>query len=46
MKIYSESVPLQSSKKRESINITSRIKAAIEKSTFREGVATPLVCKL
>lgn len=39
MKIYSESVPLQSSKKREAINVISRIKAAVENSTFREGIA-------
>lgn len=39
MKIYSESVPLQSAKKREAINISSRIKAAVEKSTFRDGIA-------
>lgn len=39
MKIYSESIPLQSSKKREAINVHSRVKAAVEKSTLREGVA-------
>jgi secondary thiamine-phosphate synthase enzyme len=39
MKIYSESIPLQSSKKREAINVHSRVKAAIEKSGLREGVA-------
>ena len=39
MKVYSESIPLQSSKKREGINIHSRIKAAVEKSGLREGVA-------
>jgi secondary thiamine-phosphate synthase enzyme len=39
MTIYSESIPLQSSKKREAINVHSRIKAAVEKSALREGVA-------
>jgi len=39
MKIYSEYVPLQASNQRETLNITSRIKAAVEKSTFRDGVA-------
>jgi secondary thiamine-phosphate synthase enzyme len=39
MKVYSEYIPLQSSKKREAVNITSRLKAAVEKSAFREGVA-------
>ncbi|HVB85236.1 MAG TPA: secondary thiamine-phosphate synthase enzyme YjbQ [Candidatus Dormibacteraeota bacterium] len=39
MKIYSESIPLQSAKKREAINVSSRIKAAVEKSTFRDGIA-------
>jgi secondary thiamine-phosphate synthase enzyme len=39
MKIHSESIPLQSSKKREAINVHSHVKAAIEKSTLREGVA-------
>lgn len=38
MKIFSEPIPLQSSKHREAININSRVKAAVEKSTFREGV--------
>jgi len=38
MKIYSDSVPLQSSKQREAININSRVKAAVEKSALREGV--------
>ena len=39
MKIYSEFMPLQSTKTREAININSRLKAAVEKSTFREGIA-------
>jgi len=38
MKIYTESIPLQSSKTREAVNIHSRVKAAVEKSGFREGV--------
>jgi secondary thiamine-phosphate synthase enzyme len=38
MKIYSEPIPLQSSKQREAININSRVKAAVEKSALREGV--------
>jgi secondary thiamine-phosphate synthase enzyme len=38
MKIYSESIPLQSSKPREAINIHSRVKAAVEKSGFRDGI--------
>ncbi|MGH9716241.1 MAG: secondary thiamine-phosphate synthase enzyme YjbQ [Candidatus Acidiferrales bacterium] len=39
MKIYSESISLQSSKKRDAMNINSRLKAVVEKSAFREGVA-------
>ena len=38
MKTYSESIPLQSSKPREAINIHSQVKAAVEKSACREGV--------
>jgi len=38
MKIYTESVPLQSSKPREAVNIHSRVKAAVDKSGLREGV--------
>lgn len=38
MKIYTESIPLQSSKLREALNIHSHVKAAIEKSGVREGV--------
>lgn len=38
MKIYTESIPLQSSKPREAINVHSQVKAAVEKSGFREGV--------
>lgn len=39
MKVYSESLPLQASRKREAINIHSQVKAAVEKSGVREGVA-------
>lgn len=39
MKIYGESIPLQSSKRRQAINVHSRVKAALEKSAVREGVA-------
>jgi secondary thiamine-phosphate synthase enzyme len=38
MKIYTESIPLQSSKLREALNIHSHVKAAVEKSGVREGV--------
>ncbi|MGH9738988.1 MAG: secondary thiamine-phosphate synthase enzyme YjbQ [Candidatus Acidiferrales bacterium] len=38
MKIYGESFPLQASKQRETLNIHSRVKAAIEKCGFRQGV--------
>ncbi len=38
MKIYTESVPLQSSKPREALNIHTRVKAAVDKSGLREGV--------
>ena len=38
MKIYNEHVTLQSKKPREVFNITTRVKAAMEKSGFRDGV--------
>lgn len=38
MKICTESIPLQSAKPREAINIHSRVKAAVEKSGLREGI--------
>jgi secondary thiamine-phosphate synthase enzyme len=39
MKIYNEQIALQSQKPREVLNITTQVKAAIEKSGLREGVA-------
>jgi secondary thiamine-phosphate synthase enzyme len=39
MKIYGESIPLQSSRERRALNINSRVKAAVEKSGLRDGVA-------
>jgi secondary thiamine-phosphate synthase enzyme len=38
MKIYNEHVTLQSKKPREVFNITTQVKAAMEKSGFRDGV--------
>lgn len=38
MKVYTDSIPLQSSRPREAINIHSRVKAAVEKSGVREGI--------
>ncbi|MGA2717470.1 MAG: secondary thiamine-phosphate synthase enzyme YjbQ [Candidatus Acidiferrales bacterium] len=38
MKIYNEQITLQSNKPREVFNITSRVKAAMEKSGFRDGI--------
>jgi secondary thiamine-phosphate synthase enzyme len=38
MKIYNEPITLQSNKPREVFNITSRVKAAMEKSGFRDGI--------
>jgi secondary thiamine-phosphate synthase enzyme len=38
MKIYNEEITLQSQKPREIFNITTRIKAAMEKSGLREGI--------
>jgi secondary thiamine-phosphate synthase enzyme len=38
VKIYNEQVTLQSRKAREIFNITSQVKAAMEKSTFRDGI--------
>ncbi|HTZ73709.1 MAG TPA: secondary thiamine-phosphate synthase enzyme YjbQ [Candidatus Aquilonibacter sp.] len=39
MKIYNEQIALQSQKPREVFNITTRVKAAAEKSGAREGIA-------
>ncbi len=39
MKIYNEQIALQSQKPREVFNITTRVKAAAEKSGTREGIA-------
>jgi secondary thiamine-phosphate synthase enzyme len=38
MKIYNEQITLQSEKAREVFNITTRVKAAMEKSGFRDGI--------
>jgi len=38
MKIYNEQITLQSQKPREVFNITSQVKAAMEKSTYRDGI--------
>jgi secondary thiamine-phosphate synthase enzyme len=38
MKIYSETVTHQTAKLREFVNITPQVKAAMEKSTFRDGI--------
>jgi secondary thiamine-phosphate synthase enzyme len=38
MKVYNEPIALQSRKTREVFNITTRVKAALEKSGFREGI--------
>jgi secondary thiamine-phosphate synthase enzyme len=38
MKIYNEVITLQSKKPREIINLTTQIKAAMEKSSFRDGL--------
>jgi len=38
MKIYNEQITLQSQKAREVFNITSQVKAAMEKSSFRDGI--------
>lgn len=38
MKVYNEALTIQSQKPREIFNITSRVKAAMEKSGFREGI--------
>ncbi|MFZ0738095.1 MAG: secondary thiamine-phosphate synthase enzyme YjbQ [Candidatus Acidiferrales bacterium] len=37
MKIYTEQLTLQTQKKREFVNITAQVKAAMEKSGFRDG---------
>jgi secondary thiamine-phosphate synthase enzyme len=38
MKIYSETVTHQTAKLREFVNMTPQVKAALEKSTFRDGI--------
>jgi secondary thiamine-phosphate synthase enzyme len=38
MKIYNKQITLQSKKSREVFNITTQVKAALEKSRFRDGV--------
>lgn len=38
MKIYTEQITLQTKKSREVINITSQVKAAMDKSGFRDGI--------
>ncbi|MGB9244592.1 MAG: YjbQ family protein [Candidatus Acidiferrales bacterium] len=38
MKIYNEAITIQSKKAREVFDLTSQIKAAMEKSAFRDGI--------
>jgi secondary thiamine-phosphate synthase enzyme len=38
MKIYNEHITLQTTKTREVVNITTQVKAAMEKSGLREGI--------
>ena len=38
MKIYTEQITLQTTKPREIINVTANVKAAMEKSGFRDGM--------
>jgi secondary thiamine-phosphate synthase enzyme len=38
MKIYTEQLTLQTQSKREFVNITPQVKAAMEKSGFRDGI--------
>lgn len=38
MKIYNEQLTLQTAGKREFVNITAQVKAAMEKSGFRDGI--------
>jgi len=38
VKIYNEAITLQSTKVREVFNITWQVKAAVEKSSFRDGI--------
>lgn len=38
MKIYNERITLQSTKRREVFDITTQVKAAMEKSGFRDGI--------
>ena len=38
MKIYNEQLTLQTKGKREFVNITPQVKAAMEKSSFRDGI--------
>jgi thiamine phosphate synthase YjbQ (UPF0047 family) len=38
MKIYNEHLTIQSQKPREVFNITAQVKAAVDKSGFRDGI--------
>jgi secondary thiamine-phosphate synthase enzyme len=38
VKIYTEHITLQTQKAREAVNITKHVKAALEKSGFRDGI--------
>ena len=38
MKIYTEQITLQTKKAREVVNITSQVKAAMDKSGFHDGI--------
>jgi secondary thiamine-phosphate synthase enzyme len=38
MKIYNEQLTIQTQSKREFVNITPQVKAAMEKSSFRDGI--------
>jgi len=38
MKIYTEHITIQTRKIREVVNLTTQVKAAMEKSSFREGI--------
>jgi secondary thiamine-phosphate synthase enzyme len=38
MKIYNEHITIQSQKPREVFNLTAQVKAAVEKSGFRDGI--------
>ena len=38
MKIYNEQITIQSKKSREFFDLTTQVKAAMEKSSFRDGI--------